>query len=55
MVTYNILAYISIFRIDELGVAKYKEVTSQVEPSKLGTLIGYIFNEVSISLYHEEL
>jgi hypothetical protein len=46
MVMYNILAYIAIFRIDELGVNKFKEVTSGVEPSKLSTLISYIFNQV---------
>jgi hypothetical protein len=46
MVMYNILAYIAIFRIDELGVKKFKEVTSPVEPSKLSTLIAYVFNEV---------
>jgi hypothetical protein len=48
MLMYTILAYILIFRIEELGLDKFKKISHPVEPSKLATLIGYIFSEANL-------
>ena len=46
MTMYTILAYIAIFRIDEMGFVKFREIALSQEPSKIDTFIGYVFNKV---------
>lgn len=47
MTMYTILAYISVFRLEELGMSKFREICSSEEPSKVSTFIAYLFNKVS--------
>lgn len=42
------LAYVTIFRIDELGVQRFRELVSLEEPSKMSVFIGYVFNEENL-------
>jgi hypothetical protein len=44
---YTVLAYVAIFRVDELGFQKFREIILTQEPSKMGVFISYVFNEVS--------
>lgn len=44
---YTILAYLAVFRLDELGVHQFKELCSSQEPSKVSTFVAYVFNKVS--------
>ncbi len=46
MTMYTILGYIGIFRIDEMGFPKFREIALTQEPSKIDTFIGYVFNKV---------
>lgn len=46
---YTVLAYIAIFRVDELGFFKLKDICLSQEPSKVNTLVTYLFDSVSIS------
>lgn len=56
---YTILAYIAIFRVDELGFMKFKDICFSQEPSKVNTLVTYVFNSVSTSIsivsYHNNI
>lgn len=45
---YTVLAYMAIFRIDELGVQRFREIGSTQEPSKLSVFINYVFNEENL-------
>eukprot|EP01039_Chlorochromonas_danica_P002730 gene2730-2981_t len=45
---YTMLAYVVIFRIDELGVQRFRELVSLEEPSKMSVFIGYVFNEENL-------
>lgn len=47
MSLYKVLAYIAIFRIEELGFKKFRELTLTQEPSKMSIFLGYVFNKVS--------
>jgi hypothetical protein len=42
---YTIFAYISVFRLSELGFSKFKELALSQEPSKITTFITYLFNK----------
>lgn len=46
MTMYTILAYITIFRIAELGYQRFKEVVLSLEPSKIANFVSYVFNTV---------
>lgn len=46
MTLYTILGYMAIFRIEELGFARFKAVAMQQEPSKVAFFCSYVFNEV---------
>jgi hypothetical protein len=52
MLMYSVLAYVLIFRIEELGPEKFRKISHLVEPSKLATLIDYIFNEANLWNIH---
>lgn len=45
---YTIVAYAAIFRIDELGVHRFRELLSTQEPSKMSVFINYVFNEENL-------
>ena len=47
MTMYTILAYLAIFRLEELGMSKFRELCSSQEPSKISTFVSYLFNKVS--------
>jgi len=49
MLLYRLLAYICIFRIEELGFKKFRELALTQEPSKINVFVGYVFNKVSKS------
>lgn len=51
---YTVFAYLSIYRIDELGFAKFKQIATSQEPSKINTFINYLFNKVSTCLSYYE-
>ena len=44
MTMYKILAYLCLFRLRELGFARFKELASSEDPSKISTFMGYVFN-----------
>jgi hypothetical protein len=46
MTMYTILAYLAVFRLEELGMAKFKDLCSSLEPSKVSTFVAYVFNKV---------
>lgn len=48
MTLYTVFAYLAIYRIDELGFAKFKEVACSQEPSKINTFINYLFNKENL-------
>lgn len=50
MTLYTILGYMAIFRIQELGFQKFKEIALSQEPSKVATFCAYVFNEVGKAL-----
>jgi len=45
MTMYTILTYLCIFRLRELGFARFKELASSEDPSKVSTFVGYLFNK----------
>lgn len=45
MTMYTIYAYIAIFRLRELGFARFKELASTEDPSKISTFVTYLFNK----------
>lgn len=47
MTMYTILAYLAVFRLEELGMAKFKDLCSSVEPSKVSNFVAYVFNKVN--------
>lgn len=48
MTMYTILAYLAVFRLEELGLSKFKELCATEEPSKISTFVAYLFNKVTI-------
>lgn len=46
MTMYTILAYLAVFRLEELGMSKFRELCSSQEPSKISTFVSYLFNKV---------
>ena len=46
---YTILAYLALYRLDELGFVKFKEFTLALDPDKVYNFASYIFNKVSIA------
>lgn len=44
---YTVLGYACIFRIKELGMRRFREITSQVPPPKLENFLEYLFNKVN--------
>lgn len=46
MTMYTILAYLAVFRLEELGMARFRELCSDTEPSKVSTFVAYVFNKV---------
>ena len=51
MTMYTILAYLAMFRLEELGHAKFKELCSTEEPSKISTFVAYLFNKVYMDVF----
>lgn len=45
---YTILAYLSIFRIDELGVKAFRNLVKNQEPSKISFFLTYVFNKENL-------
>lgn len=45
MTLYNVFAYLAIFRMEELGFQKFRELALTQEPSKVDTFIDYIYNK----------
>ena len=44
---YTVIAYIAIFRLDEIGWHHFKEFVITQDPTKMTNLISYLFNTVS--------
>jgi hypothetical protein len=51
MQLFKVLAYIAIFRIDEMGFKKFRELALTQEPSKMNVFLGYVFNKVCINYF----
>jgi hypothetical protein len=45
MIIFALLAYLSIFRLEELTFAKFKEYSKTEDPSKIGVFVEYLFNK----------
>lgn len=45
MTMYSVLAYLALFRLRELGFAKFKQLASTEEPSKVSTFVNYLFSK----------
>lgn len=50
MTMYTILTYLAVFRLEELGFPRFKEICSSQEPSKISTFVSYVFNKVELVL-----
>lgn len=48
---YTIFAYLAIFRLEELGVPKFKALALTQEPLKITTFIVYLFDKVKPCVY----
>lgn len=46
MTLYTIFTYLALFRLDELGFAKFKEFTMTQDPQKIYNFAAYLFNKV---------
>jgi hypothetical protein len=46
MTLYSVLAYLAIFRMEELGMSKFRELALTQEPSKVDVFIEYMYNKV---------
>jgi hypothetical protein len=46
MTMYTVLAYLAMFRLDELGFVKFKEYALTQDPSKVFNFASYLFNKV---------
>lgn len=46
IIMYTVLAYLAIFRLDELGFVKFKEFALTQDPSKVFNFASYLFNKV---------
>ena len=42
---YAILAYMALFRLDEMGFPKFKEFAMTQDPTKVFNFINYLFNK----------
>ena len=45
MILYKVFAYLAIFRLDEMGFARFKEIANSQEPSKASAFCNYIFSK----------
>jgi hypothetical protein len=43
---YTILAYLAVYRLDELGMGQFKNLCSSIEPSKVSFFVAYVFDKV---------
>lgn len=41
---YNILAYLTFFRIEELSYSIYEKILSELDPNKIVIFLKYLFN-----------
>jgi hypothetical protein len=48
MTMYAILTYMSVYRLQEMGVKKFREICSSQEPSKISFFVSYVFNKVPL-------
>ena len=46
MMLYTILAYLALFRLDELGFVQFKEFAMTQDPQKVFNFAAYLFNKV---------
>jgi len=47
-VLYTVIAYIAIFRLDEIGWNHFKELVITQEPTKMSNIISYLFNKENL-------
>jgi hypothetical protein len=45
---YTVLAYLIIYRMQEMGFGKFKEVTQSQDPSKVNSIMSYVYNEETL-------
>ncbi|KAJ1428363.1 hypothetical protein B484DRAFT_395966 [Ochromonadaceae sp. CCMP2298] len=48
MTMYAILAYMTVYRLQEMGVRRYREICSSQEPSKISFFVSYVFNKENL-------
>jgi hypothetical protein len=48
MTMYTVLAYLAMFRLDELGFVKFKEFALTQDPSKVFNFASYLFNKENL-------
>jgi hypothetical protein len=48
---YTVIAYIAIFRLDEIGWHHFKEFVITQDPTKMSNIISYLFNTVSDEVF----
>ena len=48
---YTVMAYLAIFRLDELGFPAFKEYALTQDPTKMYIFISYLFNQVITNNY----
>lgn len=46
MTMYTVVTYLSVFRLEELGISRFREICSSQEPSKISFFVAYLFNKV---------
>lgn len=52
---YTVIAYIAIFRLDEIGWHHFKEFVITQDPTKMSNIISYLFNTVSDEVFSSPL
>lgn len=52
LIMYSLLAYLLVFRLEEIGVEKFRSLVESIEQSKICTLLSYLFDEEKLWNVH---
>jgi hypothetical protein len=47
---YTVMAYLAVFRLDDMGFSKFKDIVMSQDSTKMTCMIQYLFNEVCNSI-----
>jgi hypothetical protein len=44
---YTVMAYLAVFRLEDMGFPRFREIVLSQDSTKMVTMLSYLFNEVS--------